>query len=507
MTVRRVMGLETEYGVAVAGQPNADPIDWSGRVVQGYARSAGAGAALPLTSGWDYADETPLRDARGFSMARALADVSQLTDVDDPMIANSVLSNGARLYVDHAHPEYSSPEVMSALDAVRWDRAGELVMRMAARHWNEQGEPVRLYKNNVDGKGASYGTHDNYLVPRSVPFAELAAGLIPFLLARPAICGAGRLGLGAASEGAGFQISARADYIEAEVGLETTLKRPIVNTRDEPHASPHVHRRLHLITGDATCADVGTFLKMGTTSAVLRLIEAGRQPEIELLEPIAAARILSRDTTFRATVVTRQGQHLTALDILEKYLVASHEALTDEAQGWVADEDTTSLLSRWQTVLDQLRVDPCALASQIDWVAKWNLLRGFQKRDGLSWDDPRLKLIDIQYSDIDPARGLAAKLRASGRLEQLISPEQAQSAMTTAPTDTRAWFRGTCVKKYGAQVRAASWDSVVLLDRAGKSQRVGMPEPQGGTQAMWSSRLAANRTSADLLDALAHGPD
>ncbi|MBW8173244.1 proteasome accessory factor PafA2 [Ornithinimicrobium sp. Arc0846-15] len=502
MTVRRVMGIETEYGVALPGQPAADPIMWSGRVVQGYVRSAATNASLPLTSGWDYADETPLRDARGFSMARALADVSQLTDVDDPMIANSVLSNGARLYVDHAHPEYSSPEVMSPLDAVRWDRAGELVMRQAADHWAQTGEPVRLYKNNVDGKGASYGTHDNYLVPRSVPFADLISGLLPFLIARPAICGAGRVGLGVASQGAGFQISARADYIEAEVGLETTLKRPIVNTRDEPHASPSVHRRLHLITGDATCADVGTLLKVGSTSAVLRLIESDRHPRIELVDPVAGARTLSRDPSFAATVLSTDGQRLSALDILEAYLVACREAVADEAPGWVADSDTQMLLERWQAVLDQLRVDPSQLGAQLDWVAKWNLLRGFKDRDDLSWNDPRLQLIDIQYSDVDLSRGLAAKLRAAGRLESLVSDEAVRAAMVTPPLDTRAWFRGACVARFGADVKAASWDSVVLLDRRSRPQRVGMPEPEGGTESIWADRIASSTTSADLLEHL-----
>ncbi len=278
MTVRRVMGIETEYGITRPGDPRADPIHLSGLIVRGYADFAGATGALPQSAGWDYADEAPLRDARGYEVARELADVSQLTDVDDPTLANSVLSNGARLYVDHAHPEYSSPEVTNPLDAVRYDRGGEIVMQQAAAAT----DGIRLYKNNVDGKGASYGTHDNYLLDRSVPFAQLVTGLLPFLVARPLICGAGRVGIGPASEEPGFQISARADYIETEVGLETTLRRPLVNTRDEPHATATKYRRLHLITGDATLADVGGLLKVGSTSLVLRLIESGLTPDLEL---------------------------------------------------------------------------------------------------------------------------------------------------------------------------------------------------------------------------------
>src|SRR5699024_3238309 len=227
-----------------------NPVTLSGQVVRAYTTGAGPTLALPTGSGWDYADETPLRDARGFEMARQLADVSQLTDVDDPTTANSVLSNGARLYVDHAHPEYSSPEVVSPRDALRWDRAGDEVMLRALATLAERGEVLRVYKNNVDGKGASYGTHENYLVPRQVPFLSIAAGLLPFFVARQVLVGAGRVGLGQSAEDPGFQSSQRADYIEAEIGPETTLKRPIINTRGEPHSFGEKYRRLHVIVGD-----------------------------------------------------------------------------------------------------------------------------------------------------------------------------------------------------------------------------------------------------------------
>ena len=193
MTVCRVMGTETEYGVTRPGDPRANPVHLSGLVVRAYATGAGPTRALPTGAGWDYADETPLRDARGFEMARALADLSQLTDVDDPTTANTVLSNGARLYVDHAHHEYSSPEVLTPRDAVLWDRAGDEVMLTALASLAERGDVLRLYKNNVDGKGASYGTHENYLVPREIPFLSIAAGLVPFFVARHPDQPAGRL--------------------------------------------------------------------------------------------------------------------------------------------------------------------------------------------------------------------------------------------------------------------------------------------------------------------------
>lgn len=509
MSVRRVMGIETELGIT-STQVDArgdllSPMLLSGQVVRAYAAGAGPHAAMPTGSGWDYADETPLRDARGYEMARALADVSQLTDVEDPTIANSVLSNGARFYVDHAHPEYSSPEVTSPREAVRYDRAGELVGLAAVRTLAQEGREVRLYKNNVDGKGASYGTHENYLVPRSVPFERLARHLIPFLVARPVIAGAGRVGIGQASERPGFQLSQRADYLEAEVGLETTLRRPIVNTRDEPHATPHVHRRLHVIVGDATMADVTTLLAVGSLSAVLRLIETHPDavPDLTLADPVAAARAISYDPTLRTTVTAADGRQLTGPDLLEGYLEAVERAAVSGHDAWRPDDDTTEVVTRWREVLDTLRRDPAACASQVEWVAKLSLLERYRERSGAGWDDPRLAAMDIQWHDLDPQRGLAQKLRAAGRLERLVPEPAVESAVTDPPEDTRAWFRGECVRRFGDDVRAASWDSVVMLDERGRLRRVQVPEPTAATRERVSGLLGRHTRTATLLTELA----
>ncbi len=506
MSVRRVMGVETEYGITLPSDPRADPIHLSGVIVRAYADAAGPRGALPQGAGWDYADEAPLRDARGYEMARELADVSQLTDVDDPTLANSVLSNGARLYVDHAHPEYSSPEVSNPLDAVRFDRAGELVMQRAASASAHVlgGSPgaIRLYKNNVDGKGASYGTHDNYLLDRAVPFAQVVSGLLPFLVARPLICGAGRLGLGPASEEPGFQIAARADYIETEVGLETTLRRPLVNTRDEPHSTATKYRRLHLISGDATLADVGGLLKVGSTSVVLRLIETGLAPSILLRKPVEAVRVLSRDCSLRATVETRDGRHLTGLDLLAIYLEAAQSAYESGHPGWERDEDTDQVLTEWATLLDDLRRDPMRGADRVDWVAKLSLLKAYRDRGGLEWDDPKLALIDIQYSDIDPARGLALRMRAAGRLRSLVDEESVSRAVTQAPVDTRAWFRGECVRRFSDAIRAASWDSVVFAQPSHGVARVSLPEPLQATRAQTGALFEAAASVGEFLDSL-----
>src|SRR5258707_2983615 len=266
MSVRRVMGTETEYGIAVPGQPGANAMVTSSQVVNAYqaAKSARARRAR-----WDFEEENPLRDARGFDLARDLADASQLTD-EDVGLANVILTNGARLYVDHAHPEYSSPECTNPRDLVAWDKAGEVIMAVAGEQASRipGAQTINLYKNNTDNKGASYGTHENYLMARATPFADIVRHLTPFFVSRQVVCGAGRVGIGQDGRGSGFQISQRADFFEVEVGLETTLKRPIINTRDEPHADPEKYRRLHPINGEANLSQVSTYLKVCTTALV-----------------------------------------------------------------------------------------------------------------------------------------------------------------------------------------------------------------------------------------------
>ncbi len=216
---------------------------------------------------WDFEEENPLRDAARFDLAREAADASQLTD-EDIGLANVILTNGARLYVDHAHPEYSAPEVTNPRDAVLWDKAGERIMAEAAERAAQLpgAQPIHLYKNNTDNKGASYGTHENYLMKRETPFSDIVRHLTPFFVSRQVVTGAGRVGIGQDGQEHGFQISQRADYFEVEVGLETTLKRPIINTRDEPHADAEKYRRLHVIIGDANLSEISTYLKLGTTS-------------------------------------------------------------------------------------------------------------------------------------------------------------------------------------------------------------------------------------------------
>ncbi|MGH3922123.1 MAG: proteasome accessory factor PafA2 family protein, partial [Pseudonocardiaceae bacterium] len=261
--MRRIMGIEVEYGISVPGDYSANPVLTSTQVVLAYAAAAEVPRAKRAR--WDYEVESPLRDARGFDLG--VPGIAQPDpELDDLGAANVILTNGARLYVDHAHPEFSAPEVTNPRDAVIWDKAGERIMEEAALRARTvpNQPPFQLYKNNVDGKGASYGTHENYLMARSTPFTLVIAGLTPFFVSRQVVCGSGRVGIGPAGEHAGFQLSQRADYIEVEVGLETTLKRGIINTRDEPHADADKYRRLHVIIGDANLAEYSTYLKVGT---------------------------------------------------------------------------------------------------------------------------------------------------------------------------------------------------------------------------------------------------
>lgn len=480
----RVIGLETEFGILDAEHKSANPIVLSTEVVNSLAEFGAA--ADKSASNWDYSGEDPLQDARGFHLERAAAHSSQLTDsgakygtsaaaemafLPRPRpeelrlsrVANTVLANGARFYVDHAHPEYSAPEAASPRAAVLWDRAGEVIAQRAMQKLAEQGKQYVLYKNNVDGKGASYGAHENYLLSRRVDFATIVRYLTPFLATRQIFCGSGRLGIGQKSEQANaFQIAQRADYIENDVGLETTFNRPLINSRDEPHA-PANYRRLHLINGDANQFDISTFLKVGTTSLVLGLLESGNIPlsleAATLTDPVAATWQISHDLSLRVPLEMQDGTAKTAVDIQEMYL----EAVRDEIEkNGNKDSETLEIIDLWQQTLDALRTDIFSLATQVEWIAKYQLLQSWQHKYGQSDLGEKLRALDLQWHDLRPEKSVVQKLRQAGRVKQLFSDAEVQWAAANPPSQTRAYVRGSLIKNFPAGVAAAGWGGIVL---------------------------------------------
>jgi proteasome accessory factor PafA2 len=481
MSVRRVMGTETEMGISVQGQPTANPMVASSQIVNAYASST----LKARRARWDFEEESPLRDARGFDMSREMADPTQLTD-EDLGLANVILTNGARLYVDHAHPEYSTPECTNPRDIVKWDKAGEQVMLDASRFAASipGAAPILLYKNNTDNKGASYGAHENYLMRRSTPFSDIVKHLTPFFVSRQVVTGAGRVGIGQDGRDHGFQLTQRADYFEVEVGLETTLKRPIINTRDEPHADPEKYRRLHVIIGDANLAEISTYLKVGTTSLVLAMIEdrfIGADHAVE--QPVRALRAVSHDPSLKHLLTMADGRRLTAVQLQMEYLDLAKKYVEDRLG---SDADPQMLCSR-----------------ELDWVAKLQLLEQYRDRDGLEWDDAKLHLIDLQYADIRPDKGLYHRLVRLGRIDRLLTDEEVASAMVKPPEDTRAYFRGRCLEQYADQIAAASWDSVIF-DLPGREslQRVPTIDPMRGSKAHVGELLDRCDTAEALFSAL-----
>jgi proteasome accessory factor PafA2 len=324
--------------------------------------------------------------------------------------------------------------------------------------------------------------------------------------------GAGRVGIGQHGEQPGFQISQRADYIEAEIGLETTLRRPIVNTRDEPHADPARWRRLHVILGDATMLEPATYVRLGTTSLVLWLIERAEEDpaaraalaaldELRLADPVEAVHSVSHDLTLRRTLELADGRRATAIEIQRAYLDAVRAALA--ASGEAPDEQTADVVGRWDGLLTRLADEPATCAREVEWLAKLRLLEGMRRRDHLDWDHPRLAAVDLQWSDVRPERGLYHRLVEAGAVERLVPDEAVTAAVTRPPDDTRAFFRGEAIARYPGEVSAASWDSVVFdVPGTHSLQRVPMRDPARGTRAHVGALLDASPDARSLLAAL-----
>ncbi len=489
MAIPKVCGIETEYGIMVRGA-DSNPVTASSLLINAYL------AVNYRKVGWDFEDEHPGHDARGFAVDDLLA-----PDIETNLV-NSVLTNGARYYVDHAHPEISTPECLTALEVVRYDRAAEEIIResmAAAASHLPAGAEILCYKNNSDGKGNSYGCHENYLLARAVPFGRIVSQVTPHFVTRQIMIGAGKVGCevpGMSADDVPYQISQRADFFEEEVGLETTLKRPIVNTRDEPHCDASKYRRLHVIVGDANMSEVATYLKVGTTAIVLAMIEDDALGDDWLLaNPVAAIRQVSHDPSLQRTILLRSGRRATALEVQWGVLERARKYERSHGLTAVGESVGADVLARWEGVLAGLESDAATVAGIVDWVAKKRLIEGYADRHDLNVTDARLKALDLQYHDLRADKCLARRVG----LQTLIDDDDVDTAKTEPPTTTRAYFRGRCLAKWPADIVAANWDSLVFDIGRDPLRRVPMMEPLRGTAEHVARLIDESNTPAELL--------
>lgn len=498
MAIPKVVGLETEYGIVHRGVQDPNPITASSLLINAYLARCEATGRRPATQrvSWDFEDESPMLDARGYTPIGA-----QPPEIETHLV-NAVLTNGARYYVDHAHPEMSTPECVDARSALLFDRAGELVVAEsmeAAQELLGGGQELIAYKNNSDGKGNSYGTHENYLMDRDTPFSRIVAGATVHFVTRQIFIGAGKVG--SEIQGIGFdevpyQLTQRADFFEEEVGLETTLKRPIINTRDEPHADAQRYRRLHVIVGDANMSEFATWLKVGSTLIVLAMVEDDEfAPAISFLAPVQALRAVSHDLTLARPLRLADGTTATALEIQAQIVQAARSYLERYGVDGAGGEDAWAVIDAWQEVIETLERDPTELADRLDWVAKKTLLEAYRERDSIEWNDARLRALDLQYHDMRPHRSVFNKLG----VRKLVDDDLALAATTDPPEQTRAYFRGECLKRFPDAIVAANWDSMVFDVGDAPLRRVPMMEPTRGSAAHVTSLFTGCETVQDLL--------
>lgn len=495
MAVHKVLGIETEFGITHRGVDSSNPVTASSLLINAYLAELQRDEHQASRVGWDFEDESPGADARGDTGPSSPPEV-------ETHLVNAVLTNGARYYVDHAHPELSTPECADARQVVVYDRAAERILQrsmVAANRLLPDGQELVVHKNNSDGKGNSYGCHENYLMDRSVPFAEIVVHATAHFVTRQLFTGSGKVGTEAPGldiEDVPFQITQRADFFEAEVGLETTLKRPIVNTRDEPHADAQKYRRLHVIAGDANCSETATFLKVGSTALVLALVEDDALPrKFAFRHPVQAMRQVSHDLTLRRPIEMTDGSTVTALEVQWELLERARKWADENDLAPVGGPVAQQVLSTWEEVLTGLEADVDSMADRIDWLAKHRMLSAYRERHGLGWDDPKLAALALQYHDLRPDRSLAARLG----LVRLTSDDEVTEAMTEPPPDTRAYFRGRCLQRWADSVVAANWDSVVFDIGEESLRRVPMMEPMRGTRAHVGTVIDESADPAQLI--------
>ena len=454
-----LLGLETEYGIIREDCEDSDPVEESMKLLKSCTQKSVFGK-------WAYSQENSHQDMRGFRV-NSLAQVEEedefcAQDRQRPytyleMKCDRVLANGARFYNDHTHPEYSTPECKSLFSLVAHDVAGERIVAESTNLRNQEiGEKVvQVFKNNTDYSGHSYGTHDNYLVPRDIPFDLLVKGLVPFQVTRQLYAGAGKVGSEnpKTKDYKGIQLAQRSDFIETILSIETMTQRPIINTRDEPHASRNQYRRLHLIMGDANMSAYATALKVGSTLLVLNLIASGASlPDIELENPVEDVLRVSQD--INAILKRNSGNSITALEIQESYLEAvdNNYSAGNKESDWIIQE--------WKRTLNELKHNPEKLSDRIDWAIKEKLFTEFMETENMDWDDPMLQSLDLEYHNLDPDRGLYRGLEQENEVYSLLTEEEISRAIEFPPEGTRAKIRGEAVRKESEKIKKIHWTGI-----------------------------------------------
>ncbi|WP_227589843.1 Pup--protein ligase [Demequina pelophila] len=389
--------------------------------------------------------------------------------------SNVFLPNASRLYIDvGAHPEYATAECDSLEDLIALDKAGERIVAALVAGGEERLRAagvdgrIHLYKNNTDSAGNSYGCHENYLVRRRADFKAFASALLPFLVTRQIVTGAGCITR--TPTGAHYSFSPRADHMWEGLSSATTRSRPMINTRDEPHANAELYRRMHVIVGDSTMAEPTTLLKVGATDLLLRVMEARVPvPDLTLAHEMQAIRDVAHDLTGAATVELADGRRLTAVEVQQTYL----DAIRGHVGGIIAPTaQVDQILDLWQRGIDAVRTqDPSLVDTELDWAIKLRLLRRYQERLGCALDDPRLARLELAFHDVAPGRGLAPRLEAEGLMRRIVPEDAIERAMTTAPATTRAHLRGRFVEAALAAGRdyTVDWVHLKISGSAGRT--------------------------------------
>lgn len=443
--MRRILtGIDCEYGILVEGSGAEEQVEDAQALVESFSNEG-------CFIGWDYRFENPRNDLRGFVLEKLAIDPNdakfdfgrqQKSSIE--VRADRVLSNGARFYNDHGHPEYSTPEAFSIFDQARFDQFGEGFVHQVAV---ESGLNVTLYKNNTDYHGASYGTHESYLVPRRHSFEDLFRAVTPMLIVRQILTGAGKVG-SEDGEWCDFQLSQRADFFTEPANAETLWRRPIFNTRDEPHADPAKWIRMHVISGDANMHPTSTALKVGLVKLALWLLDAGEAPHWRIAKPVKALKAISRDESYDFRIELEGSNWTNAYEVFESYFAAA-EAKLD------LNEEAKWTIATSRQLLGDLRSDWDSFRLSVDWAAKRHLLGQVRSEEGLSWRAPQLQAYDLEYSNIDPDSGLYYALREMG---EVVEPD---FISITTPS-SRALARGLAVQKFGQYLTSVGWRGLMF---------------------------------------------